>query len=591
MSTTTTTTTTTPVKICSACGKPGEKLLCCVRCQQAWYHNRECQLNHFPNHKVRCRQLAAAKKVPPPKPTFATVDTVGQQTMADGMEVVDTEKELLMDKVCIASKSFSAGDTVLLEPPSVVFDERAGYAGLFDAYLSASKETQSKILQMYHPSDAKVEQCIVDERRRQVRVKRKELLTRQYDQYIQTNPDKKTLLPLALAEQLLSTVDVNAHAFQAHHTVDIVSTSTHRAIPIAYHALFTLGSRVEHSCRPNLTFTTKGGLLEYMAETTIAPKDRLSISYLGGIYERPRKQRRGFLKENKFFVCHCPRCLDLDECSPLLCPCNNNTGVLFHSGSRDQWECQSCDRKVLAKNVSSDEHIHEALRGEAELFHSIRKFQHILQTQPYPEMLEEMLVVVQSQKWSDVLHPMHWLNVEAYKLISSVAASSAAYYVKDNGMAPTTEPAASLIRLSAYSMLRRIMWGERVVAINRGVLSSKDAISMCHNSSKVKEDYSMFSHEFVSPKDVTSLVEELCRSDNNLLGRDQQLGTLGVSPAFHAGQDLILADHKDLALQLYGRFEVAFQQWKGLSDISKDKIKIFMDSDGATNPFGNYLLL
>ena len=505
------------------------------------------------------------------------MDSEGQQTLADGIQVVDTEE---LGKVCIAKKSFSAGDTVLLEPPAIVFDERSGYAGLFEAYLNASQETQTKILQMYRPSEANIEQHL-DEKGKKVPVKRKQLLTHQYNQYIQANPSKKEVLPFSLAEQLIGTVDANAHAFQAHHTVDIVSTTSNPAVPRTYHALFTLGSRMEHSCSPNLTFITKGGKLEYTAETSIKPKGRLSISYLGGVYERPRKQRRGFLKENKVFLCKCTRCLGLDECSPLRCTCNQGTGVMFHSGTRNQWECQLCDKKVSTKDTSSDEHIHEQLRGEAELFCSIRKFQHILQTQPYPEMLEEILEVVKSEQWATILHPLHWLNVEAYKLISSVAASAAAYYVKDNDMAPTAEPAASLIRLSALAMLRRIVWCERIVAIDRGLLSLKDA-------TEVKETYSVFSHTSVRLENVKSLVEEVCNPENNLLG---DLGTLGVSPAFHAGQDLILADHKDLALQLYKRFEVPFRHWKGLSDDSRDKVKTFMDSDGKENPFGNYLLL
>lgn len=572
--------------ICSACGKPGEKLLCCVRCQQAWYHNKQCQLDHFPKHKVPCRQLAAAGKAaqpatkipqPPPKPDFATVDTEGQQTLADGIQVLDdTEGEL--GKVCIARKEFAAGDTVLLEPPSIVFDERSGYAGLFDAYLSASKETQSKILQMYRPSDASIERHL-DEKRKKVRLKRKQLLTHQYNQYIQAYPNKRDVLSFSLAEQLIGTVDANAHAFQAHHTVDIVSTSSHPAIPRTYHALFTLGSRMEHSCSPNLTFVTKGGKLEYMAETTIQPNDRLSISYLGGVYERPRKQRRGFLKENKVFLCKCTRCLGFDECSPVRCSCNKN-GVMFHSGTRDQWECQHCNTRVATRDAFHDAHINKQLRGEAELFGSIRKFQHILQTQPYPEMLEEILEVVKSQRWADVLHPLHWLNVEAYKLVSSVAASAAAYHVKDKGMPPTKEPAASLTRLSALSMLRRIVWCERIVAIDRNLLSLKEAC-------EVKEPYSIFSHKSVRREDVKKLVEELCNPETDLL---KDLGTLGVSPAFHAGQDLILADQKDLALKLYTRFAVPFQHWKGISEDTRNKIKAFLDSGGTENPFGNYLL-
>lgn len=557
-------------------------MLCCVRCHQAWYHNKQCQLDHFPVHKIQCRQLGAAAAAagpsatvvkPPTIPSFATVDTPGQDTLADGIQVVNTTD---LDKACIAKKHFSVGDTVLLEPPALVFDERSGYAGLFQAYLSASPATQTKIRKMYRPSEAKIEQHL-NEKHKKMREKRKQLLTQQYNQYIKSNPEQKEYLPFELAEQLLGIVDANAHAFQAHHTVDIVSTPSSPALPRTFHALFTLGSRVEHSCSPNLTFVTQGGKLEYIAETEIQPNERLSISYLGSVYERPRKQRRGFLMENKVFVCKCKRCLGLDECSPLRCSCKK--GLLFHSGARDQWECQTCDIKMPVKNAGQDEYISRQLQGEAELLTSIRKFQHIFKTQPYPEMLEEILEVVKDKKWTEYLHPLHWLNVEAYRLIASVAASTAAYHVKDSGIKPTAEPAVSLICLSAMSMLRRIIWCERVAAIDRGLLSFTEA-------SSIQEDYLSFSHSSVRVEVVAALVEHVC--DNNLRG---DLGTLCLLPAYHAGQDLILADQKELALKLYQRFEIPFEHWKGLSNESRDKIKIFLESEGTTNPFGNYLLM
>jgi len=118
-----------------------------------------------------------------------------------------------------------------------------------------------------------------------------------------------------------------------------------------------------------------------------------------------------------------------------------------------------------------------------------------------------------------------------------------------------------------------------VAAIDRGLLSFTEA-------SSIQEDYLSFSHSSVRVEVVAALVEHVC--DNNLRG---DLGTLCLLPAYHAGQDLILADQKELALKLYQRFEIPFEHWKGLSNESRDKIKIFLESEGTTNPFGNYLLM
>jgi hypothetical protein len=369
-------------------------------------------------------------------------------------------------------------------------------------------------------------------------------------------------------------VDANAHAFQAHHTVDIVASDT-TSVPRTYHALFTLGSRVEHSCSPNLTFITKGGKLEYLAETSIKPNDRLSISYLGSVYERPRRHRRSFLKENKVFTCKCVRCMGWDECAPVLCSCEG--GVMFFHGARNQWECQSCDKKVTAEA----EHVRKQLHGEAELHQRVRKYQYIFETQPYPEMLEEILEIVKSPRWREIIHPLHWLNVEVYKLLSSVAASAARMYVKDQGMEPTSDEASSLLRLSAMSMLRRIIWLERCVAIDRGLISLKDASGAC-------ETFGSFHNENIGVEAVKAIVDELCNPKHDLF---KDHGTLGVSPAFHAGQDLILAEHRDLAFQVYKRYEVSFRRWKGISDESRNKIKLFVESNGEDNQFGNFLLI
>lgn len=556
-------------QICDACGKPGENLLCCARCKQAWYHDKTCQLNHYPDHKAKCRQLVAAAE----KPAIATVDSSSdEKTIADGIQVIKNEE---VGRACIATKDFKPGDTVLLELPAIVFDERAGYAGLFDAYLDASKDTQEKIMKMYRPPTAKIEENL-DEKRKKIRVKRKQLLVSQYNQYVEDDPDRKTLLPFELAEQLIAVVDANAHAFQAQHTIDMVATPTN-AVPRTYHALFTLGSRVEHSCSPNMTFITIGGKLEYFAEMNIKSGDRLSISYLGSVYERPRKQRQAFLKENKVFLCKCARCMGYDECSPMFCECDG--GIMFHSGSRNQWECQSCGKQ--ASKASSDEFIANQLQGEAELLAQIRRYQYILQTQPYPEMLEEILEVVKTVQWKEVIHPLHWLNVEVFKLVSSVAASAARMYVKDQGVPVTSEEVISLLHISSMAMIRRTIWMERNVAIVRDLLPLGYAV-------KCNEDYEAFLHEKVGPEAVEAVINDLCDPEKQFL---KDLGTLGMSSAFHAGQDLILAGQKDLALKIYKRYEISFSRWEGLSDDSRAKIKAFIDSEGEDNQFGNFLML
>ena len=51
--------------VCSACGLPplpNKPLLKCTRCESVWYHDRACQVNHYPKHKAECRRVAKLKK-------------------------------------------------------------------------------------------------------------------------------------------------------------------------------------------------------------------------------------------------------------------------------------------------------------------------------------------------------------------------------------------------------------------------------------------------------------------------------------------------------------------------------------------------
>jgi hypothetical protein len=154
-------------------------------------------------------------------------------------------------------------------------------------------------------------------------------------------------------------------------------------------------------------------------------------------------------------------------------------------------------------------------------------------------------------------------------------------HVKDQGVPVTADKVKSLLRTSSMSMLRSIIWMERTVAMDRKLLPLEEAV-------KAEENYDAFHHETVGVEAVEAVINDLCDPDRQYL---KELGTLGVSLAFHAGQDLILADHNDLALRIYKRYEVSFRRWDGMSDEIRGKIKTFIESDGADNQFGNFLLL
>lgn len=136
--------------------------------------------------------------------------------------------------------------------------------------------------------------------------------------YASVSSEYSSTLHESIARKLISIVDYNAHSYSSNQT-SFGSKNT---------ALCVIGSKIERSCAPNLSYrSTETGMLEYVVgESPIKEGDRLSFSYAPGIYELPRAIRRHFLEVNKGFTCQCERCLGFDECSPVVCV-HGNGGV------------------------------------------------------------------------------------------------------------------------------------------------------------------------------------------------------------------------------------------------------------------------
>ena len=101
-----------------------------------------------------------------------------------------------------------------------------------------------------------------------------------------------------LARNLVSIAESNAHSYNTRNS-GTVNVSIGDMILDSV-ALYVLGSKIEHSCAPNLSYrNTEIGMLEYLAETPLVEGDRLTFSYAPTIYETPRKERHNFLETNK----------------------------------------------------------------------------------------------------------------------------------------------------------------------------------------------------------------------------------------------------------------------------------------------------
>jgi hypothetical protein len=368
-------------------------------------------------------------------------------------------------------------------------------------------------------------------------------------------------------------------------------------------ALFAIGSKAEHSCCPNLTWTTNNGKMECVSECWIHPGDRLSISYVANVFERPCQERRAALQENKFFLCNCQRCRGLDNCRTLWCNCKEN-GILLWSGQKKAWVCTSCDRSQIR-----DEFLTSSLQAEAELEERIQELEwRIHNEQPCQTLLHEILAVTKSDRWKATLHPSHFLNVSVYKLISTASALIANVQMMQESFPPPIAKFSPLLRLFAVALLKQIKWVEKSIYIAREGLDLQNLVS-CEGLLKdsfgngkkcsdldyqeekedgMKEWYSHFSAEGADTSQVSALLDVLCCDEypeyEAILG-ESGTGSHVADSAFHAGQNLILAGNPDLALKLYKRYSPCIQRCTSVSVDDRARLRTFVNSNGQENPF------
>jgi len=555
--------------ICNGCGegpRGNSKLLICSHCSKAWYHDALCQRQHYPEHKSECRQI-----VMHPKFHQSQSDKI-LLSFTEGLQVIDSGGEL--GKVAIASCDFSPLDVVLLEPPAIVFDEENGYFSLFDAFLGASSEVKKGILQMENGGESVLADPVEYQG-----IMRDMLVDSEMRRYTLQNPSAARNLTGDLPKNLVRIVGINAHSFTPTND-SIANGSTGLGLLDKASALFIMGSKVEHSCAPNLRFCTYKGMLRYTAEIPISCGDRLSISYLKGTLHSPRHERQDFLQKSKKFLCKCSRCVGPDECSPLHCnKCKG--GALFHAANSNKWFCSaSCGWDISSPGGIACIQTQSITLDE--LAQDIAFFRESLQ---YGIEESTLAVVMDAQaKVVKIAHPLHWLHVAAWDLVSIVATSSARILMME-GLLPSAPKVAKLLRLSATCQIHQIFWTERNAAIVYDQLKLKDAVANieARASYPLRVDFSEGTSE------ICNLIDLLCAPEQRPLHDCTEVS----QTVFHAGQDILLADDPKLASQLYATYQNLFlvgtAPWV-MGDKNKESFRALVQSGGLENLFDNHLL-
>jgi hypothetical protein len=385
-------------------------------------------------------------------------DEEGRIAFSDQAPLVDLELLVLennglrvishpeMGRVAVATRSFDrlSLETVLREKPALICKAN-DYLDFMEQFLECPEESQVGILDMfYQPLSSPMGKSLME-------------------------PAQILYMLGALADvhvihQLLSIYATNAHQYQDDKS----------AMPI-------LGSKISHSCQPNLAYSSEyydDGSISYHAIRPIQQGDILSFSYLSDLSETPTPERRQLLQSTKSFFCQCERCCGPDYCRVLKCPkckaylpcsyissSNPNDDDVVHSSSIDNhlepvWECNECGilpnqlffqmETLLEKAVSVME----------------KSFEMKLSFSQRPDYSIEAVQDL-AKSCAQQLSPTHHLTVKALRLLAQISTTYAYNYSKRmvvRGLSIDNPQIHSYFQSSVLSTLRLVAACECVAA-------------------------------------------------------------------------------------------------------------------------------
>ncbi|KAG1663216.1 hypothetical protein FOA52_011309 [Chlamydomonas sp. UWO 241] len=395
----------------------------------------------------------------------------------DGVRVV--ESETAMGRVVVATRGFETGEVVLAEPAALVWLKEGGPTGLLRAFSRAKRDTQEAVLEMFHPALKSEAAGAVLERSYQV------LLPDQQEELVSLE-DTQRLMP-----RLMLIATFNAHFFlgRTNPTVPAAPDAPAEASlalgvePFAKHsALFVIGSKVEHSCLPNVSYGSKTGQLVYKTVRPIAAGDRISFAYVATT-QQDTQERRELLVASKLFICACARCEGPDVCRSLPCSAcsggitlrtspaesmrssdGNLVSQLWH-GVGATWTCLSCN------TLATDAEMSAAIKKEAQLVADLEQRKAISSVKPgmVRAALQQQILL------HSALPPMHHLHARYSELVSFLTASEAntlkgcpPSMVATMVRAGTMQPIKQLQWEAAVSAVKLIVWRERSKAVLLG---------------------------------------------------------------------------------------------------------------------------
>ena len=251
-----------------------------------------------------------------------------------------------LGKVLVATKDFIVGDLVLQENPLLRYSCGTDWGGLLRAFIAASAEVKEVVLGMYHPSimssDAHVVEALATART------------------LVQKPAFDHLTAETIARLILIS-NTNAHSYVGQNDVayhEVMMRQGQSPDTTRLSALFDVASKAAHSCKPNVSYSSRHGpFMRYVATTSILTGQQITFSYIDALYTSDRATRRSRLMAEKQFFCRCDRCSGVDDVRGVHCRVSGCRGVSFHSddapatgptagpagatASADTWTCSS----------------------------------------------------------------------------------------------------------------------------------------------------------------------------------------------------------------------------------------------------------
>ena len=325
------------------------------------------------------------------------------------MESTRLSYDTYVGRAIYATRGFVPGDIVMVEKPALVFPTLNSmhaihrYVSLFHA---ADQEIQDSILDMAHPplNDS-------------VRAAQRRRDASNYLTFIGDSSEEKQ----NIVQLLLLIADTNAHSYTGHTTAFTESSGSSMYSAESNSALFKVGSKVAHSCLPNVSYYSKNshGSLTYVAIREIEDGDMITFSYIGDLWTTPTQGRRAALLASKNFICCCVRCRDVDTCRAAACKC----GGIAHPqpAAPEVWSCQQCG-PLNADAVKA------VVKQEMRLTKQLAMFEAALQN-PDGSGLQKItpkMIIDFATEIGKRLNATHYLVCRAYNLLTTVYASRAA---------------------------------------------------------------------------------------------------------------------------------------------------------------------